>query len=243
MKKFSIIIIFVLGTVNAKAQDSYIGFSLGTSIPQGEFAQNVDIFSDGYAIPGFTVSFEGFYYPISLVGVGGTLGFGSVYAERDVYLGHLLDYIETQAVVPVLSQVPLPEETNFESGFWNYVNLMLGPELSVPFGPFQAGIRALGGLNMSFYPKRDLSYTEGLDDIMAVAKGPSANLVYSYGGSILYQSRSGTGIKLSADYFNSSAAYDFELTKITDTETYRDAREEEIEMEAISVTLGFFYVF
>ncbi len=243
MKKFSIIIIFVLGTVNAKAQDSYIGFSLGTSIPQGEFAQNVDIFSDGYAIPGFTVSFEGFYYPISLVGVGGTLGFGSVYAERDVYLGHLLDYIETQAVVPVLSQVPLPEETNFESGFWNYVNLMLGPELSVPFGPFQAGIRALGGLNMSFYPKRDLSYTEGLDDIMAVAKGPSANLVYSYGGSILYQSRSGTGIKLSADYFNSNAAYDFELTKITDTETYRDAREEEIEMEAISVTLGFFYVF
>ncbi|MCF8222448.1 MAG: hypothetical protein K9J25_04820 [Bacteroidales bacterium] len=243
MKKFLIVIILALVTVSAKSQDSYIGFSLGTSIPQGKFAQNVDIFNDGYAIPGFTVSFEGFYYPISLVGVGGTLGFGSVYAERDVYLGHLLDYIETQTVVPVLSQVPLPEETNFESGFWNYVNLMLGPELSVPFGPFQAGVRALGGLNMSFYPKRDLSYTEGLDDIMAIAKGTSANLVYSYGGSILYQSRSGTGIKLSADYFNSSAAYDFELTKITDLETYKDTREEEVEMEAISVTLGFFYVF
>lgn len=243
MKKFFVIIILAFGIISAKSQDSYIGFSLGTGIPQGEFAENEDIFSDGYAIPGFAVSFEGFYYPISIVGIGGSLGFGSVYAERDVYLGHLLDHIETQTQVPVLSQVPPANETSFESGFWNYVNLMLGPEISVPFGPFQAGIRALGGLNMSFYPKRDMSYAEGLDDITAIAKGISANFAYSYGGSILYQSRPGTGFKLSADYFSSSASYDFELTNNTDLETYTDLREEEIEMEAISVSLGFFYVF
>lgn len=225
------------------AQDSYIGFSLGTSMPKGDFASSEEMFADGYAIPGFTVQFEGFYYPVSIIGIGGVLDFGSLYANRDVYLEQLLDYAYNDSDLPLYVIPPGIDEVDFESGFWNYVNLFTGPEISVPFGRFQAGVRVLGGLSMAVYPKREMYYMEGQDDLEALIKGTTLNLGYTYGASLLYLSRGGTALKLSADYLHSSAAYDFELNLVTDAETFSDTEAGDIDIEALSVTLGFFYVF
>lgn len=245
MKRHLIIFLICLPLFgfHVTAQDSYIGFSLGTSIPKGDFASSEEMFADGYAIPGFTVQFEGFYYPVSIIGIGGILDFGSLYANRDVYLEKLLDYAYNVSDIPLSGIPPGLDEVDFESGFWNYVNLFAGPEISVPFGRFQAGVRALGGLSMIVYPKRELYYMEGQDEMEALIKGTTFNLGYTYGGSLLYLSRGGTGLKLSADYLHSSAGYDFGLNLVTDAETFSDTEAGDIDIQALSVTVGFFYVF
>ncbi|MBS0009858.1 MAG: hypothetical protein KFF49_00510 [Bacteroidales bacterium] len=245
MKKNTILFIIILLVFSSKlgAQESYIGFSLGTSIPRGDFAATENLFINGYAIPGFTVRFEGVYYHIPLIGIGARLGFGSLYAERDDYLEDMLEYAYMQSQVPVFGTMPESGDVGFESGFWNYINLMAGPELSVPFGRFQAGIRGFAGLTMAFYPRRELTYTEGTNLLEIYTKGPSAALAYAYGASLLYRSRAGTGIKLSADYLSSKANYDFNMDVAIDIDEYNISRSEDIDMEALSLTLGFFYLF
>ncbi len=244
MKKLLIIslIYFAVSGYNLTAQSSYLGFSLGASIPKGPFVQSEDLFSNGYAIPGFTICFEGFYYPFSILGFGGTLGFGSLYADQDVYLDHLVEYLNTQSSIPGIS-ITSADEVNFESGFWNYVNLLVGPEISVPLGRFQAGIRGLGGITAAFCPSREMSYIAGSEEVSFVTKGSSVALAYSYGGSILYKSRSGTGIKVSADYFNSNSSYDSEIDVTNVYGEYEMDRTDEIDTRALSLTLGFFYFF
>ncbi len=244
MKKAIIIPVCILFlSFNAGAQESYLGFSLGTSIPRGDFAAAGELFNDGYAIPGFTVNFEGYYFPVPVIGIGGVLGFGSLYAENEDYLEHLLDYAYTQSVIPVSGSRPLADDVGFESGFWNFVNLMAGPEISVPFGRFQAGIHGLAGLTMAFYPKRELFYEEGSSTVEISSDGPSAALAYSYGASLLYKSRSGTGLRLSADYLSSGASYDFKMDVISSSNEYSHTRSEDVDLEALSICVGFFYIF
>jgi len=244
MKKIILISVSILFLAfNSRAQESYIGFSLGTSIPRGDFAAAGDLFNDGYAIPGFTVNFEGYYFPVQIIGIGGVLGFGSLYAENENYLDHLLDYAWTQSEIPVFGSQPTADDVIFESGFWNYVNLMAGPEISVPFGRFQAGIHGLAGLTMAFYPKRELYYEDGSNTLETNSKGPSAAFAYSYGASLLYRSRSGTGLKLSADYLSSGASYDFKMDVVSNNNEYSLTRNEDVDLEALSICVGFFYIF
>ncbi|MEA1887246.1 MAG: hypothetical protein U9N72_08565 [Bacteroidota bacterium] len=245
MKRIIIVLLsfLFLCSFQSMAQESYLGFRLGTSVPKGDFTADKNLFNNGYAIPGFTVSFEGFYYPLPVIGVGGVLGFGSLFAERDVYLEDLIEYAYTQSTIPVFGSPPSTDEVDFESGFWNYINLLAGPELSVPFGRFQAGVRGLAGLTMAFYPTRELYYAEGVNSLETMAKGPSVAISYSYGASLLYRSRSGTGLKLNADYMSSKASYDFEMHVLGETADNNLTRTEDIDMEALSLTLGFFYVF
>jgi hypothetical protein len=244
MKKAIIIFVSILFlTINTRAQESYLGFSLGTSIPRGDFAAAEDLFIDGYAIPGFTVNFEGYYFPLRFLGIGGVLGFGSLYAENENYLDHLLEYAWTQTEIPVFGSQPTPDDVIFESGFWNYVNLMAGPEISVPFGRFQAGIHGLAGLTMALYPKRELYYEDNSNTLETNSKGPSAAFAYSYGASLLYRSRSGTGLKLSADYLSSGASYDFKMDVVSNNNEYSLTRNEDVDLEALSICVGFFYIF
>ncbi len=245
MKRTIIILLSILLVCSFKseAQRSYLGFSLGTSIPRGVFSSSEDLFNNGYAIPGFTVNFEGFYYPLPVIGIGGILGFGSLYANSDVYLEDLIEYAYTQSEIPMVGSPPATDDVGFESGFWNYVNILTGPELSVPFGRFQAGIHGLAGLTIAFYPTRELYYSEGTNSLETLAKGTSAALAYSYGASLLYRSRSGTGLKLSADYLSSKASYDFDMNVVNDIGEFDLTRSDDIDIEALSVTLGFFYIF
>jgi hypothetical protein len=245
MKRTVIILfsILLVSGLKLEAQNSYIGFSLGASIPRGDFSATDNLFSNGYAIPGFTVSFEGFYYPMPVIGIGGTLAFGSLYSDPDIYLDDLIDYAYTQSVIPIGGSPPLADDVSLESGFWNYVNLMAGPEFSVPFGRFQAGIHGLAGLTMAFYPTMEMYYEEGANTLETLAKGTSAALAYSCGASLLYRARSGTGLKLSADYLNSKASYDFDMNTVNNTGEFDLTRSEDVDIEALSITLGFFYVF
>lgn len=245
MKRIIIILFSILLVCSFKleAQSSYLGFSLGTSIPRSDFSSTEDLFNSGYAIPGFTVNFEGFYFPLPVIGIGGALAFGSLYADSDIYLDDLIEYVYNQSEIPVFGAPPTAEDVGLESGFWNYVNLLAGPELSVPFGRFQAGIHGLAGLTLAFYPTREMYYSEGTNSLETLSKGTSASVAYSYGANLLYKARSGTGLKLSADYLNSKASYNFDMNVINNTGEFDLTRSEDIDIEALSITLGFFYVF
>jgi len=245
MKKTAILLFsfFLVCSIKSEAQSSYLGFSIGASIPMNDFSSTENLFNSGYAIPGFTVSFEGFYFPLPVIGIGGTLAFGSLYADSDNYLEDLIEYAYTQSEIPVFGGPPVAEDIGLESGFWNYVNMLAGPELSVPFGRFQAAIHGLAGLTMAFYPTREMYYSEGANSLETLAKGTSAALAYSYGASLLYRARSGTGLKLSADYLNSKSSYDFDMDVVNNSDEFDLNRSEDIDIETLSITLGFFYVF
>ncbi|HCC71816.1 MAG TPA: hypothetical protein DEQ09_11800 [Bacteroidales bacterium] len=235
--------ILTIFTYRAQSQDSYLGFSLGTSIPRSDFSASEDLFSNGYAIPGFTVSFEGIYFPLPVIGVGGVLGFGSLYANSDVYQEDLIDFAYSQSEIPMFGSPPTQDDFGLESGFWNYVNLLVGPELSIPFGRFQAGIRGQAGFTFAFYPTREFYYSEGSNTLDILAKGSSASFAYSYGGSLLYKSRSGTGVKISADYLSTKVSYDLDMDVVNNNVDYNLTRPGNIDIDALSLTLGFFYSF
>lgn len=243
MKRIIVLLIVSLFVITLSAQNNYLGFNLGTSISKSDFAATENLFSDGYALPGFTIQFDAMYFPIPVVGIGGMLGFGSLYGDRDLYLDGILNYAYTQSTIPIYTAPPLVEDVDFESGFWNYVNLMIGPELALPLGRLQIGVRGMAGLSMNFYPKRDLFYDTGMEELSAVVKGLHISPGYLVGGNLLYQGRSGTGIRVSADYIKSNAAYNFEMNLQDDQTTHTDERDGKIAVETLNITIGLFYSF
>ncbi|MCD4769314.1 MAG: hypothetical protein K8R35_04025 [Bacteroidales bacterium] len=242
MKKIFILGIVLFYTFALSAQDSYIGINLGSSLPQGDFADTTDLFSNGFTLPGFSIQFDGIYYPMQVLGFGGMLGFGSLYTDYDRSLANLKEYIENHPNLPGIV-IPGDSDTDYTTGFWNYVNLLAGPELSAPIGRFQIGIRAMGGLSMIFSPKRKFSYENSFDKVNIVSRGASLSLAYLYGGSIMFKLSPGSSIRVAADYFSSNADYDMEIDVESVLGQLNEIKEGSVNIETIQLSLGLSYYF
>ena len=70
----------VLITTACYAQKSFMSLTMGSSIPVGSFSESEDIYSDGFAGSNFVINFDGAYFFMPVVGVGGTFSFGSSYS-------------------------------------------------------------------------------------------------------------------------------------------------------------------
>lgn len=242
MKKIFVVIMALFLVADMFAQDSYIGINLGSSFPQGDFADTTNIFSNGFALTGFSIQFDGVYYPIRVLGFGGALGFGSHYTDYDRSLSALKDYIENHPDLPGIV-IPGDNDTDYTSGFWNYVNLLAGPELSVPISRFQIGVRAMGGFSMLFSPKREFSYETSFDKVDVVSGSTNLSLAYLYGGSIMFKISPGSSIRAAAEYFRSNVDYDVEIDVESIVGQLNETWEERINIETIHLSLGLSYSF
>lgn len=242
MKKIFVIVITLFFVSSLFAQESYIGINLGSSLPQGDFADTTAIFSNGFALSGFSIQFDGVYYSMRVLGFGGLLGFGSLYTDYDLSLNKLKKYIMNH---PDLNGIVIPDdtETDYTSGFWNYVNLMAGPELSAPIGRFQIGIRAMGGFSMLFSPKQEFSYVNSFDRVDVVSGNADLSLAYLYGGSLMFKLSRGSSIRLAAEYFRSNVDYDVEIDIESIMGQLNEVREERISIETIQLSVGLSYTF
>ncbi|HUS87285.1 MAG TPA: hypothetical protein VMW76_08600 [Bacteroidales bacterium] len=242
MKSFMLSGLLFLLVLELPAQDSYFGINLGSSMPKNDFEATTNLATSGYALNGFSIQFDGIYFPVRFVGFGGLVGFGSIYPDRDSYLTNFVQYLSTNPSFAGLS-VPMEEEFDISSGFWNYFNIMAGPELAVEVGRFQAGVRVMGGGSLLIYPRMEIGYVDDFDEINLLADGSSLSLGYMYGGSLMFKLNRGSSLKLSADYFSTNSRYDFELDVDGLIGTVIEIKQQEVKIDVLHISLGLHYLF
>jgi hypothetical protein len=242
MKRVAIIAIMFLIASGASSQEGFIGINLGSSIPKTDFGATNSLFGNGHALSGFSIEFDGTYLPVTFAGVGGALGFGSLITDSDGYLDNLVGYLDNHSELGTLN-TPDADQFTTSASFWNYLNLLAGPELSAKIGQFRAGVRVMGGVSMVLSPKREYLYEDGLDKIGVTTGGNDLSLLYMYGGNLIYITGSGTAFKISAEYFHTRADYNFNMDVDSPIVTYSENLKKSLDIQYLIVSVGLSYSF
>ncbi len=209
-------IIFVLTSLSSVAQQNFASISFGAALPQGDYGATEDLATSGYARPGGAIKFDAGYFPVSYVGIAGSFSFGSNFAFRDSLLNDMTTHIVENAYT--IQDIPGYADTHYGSGFWNYINLFMGPLFSVRAShKLYVDFRALAGLSILRPPDQDLNIS--YDNTEISAHTTRNMLAFGYGGStyLRYSLNSGMALKLGADFYQSKATYEytFEISSLT----------------------------
>jgi len=187
------------------AQDSFLGLSMGASFPLGDYASGDNAFSSGYAGTNFVLNFDASYVVAPYIGIGATFSFGSNYADEDALKETLLTDLDKR-----YNQIdfPAPEDAEFSinMGKWTYINLMVGPNISIPLAILHLDFRALGGITFLTPPEREVGITWTGDEIFTSQSSQLIHFGYVLGAGIRFGMRGSTGIRIAADYFSSKPA-------------------------------------
>jgi len=214
---------------------------MGSSIPVGSFSETEDIYSDGFAGSNFVINFDGAYFFMPVVGMGGTFSFGSSYGGGESLENALYDDIIEK--FPILT-VPADPDYNFDAGKWNYVNLMAGPQISIPLNNINIDFKALGGLSFIFVPSRDISIELDNGEFQSSTNGDVLNLGYIIGTGVRFGVGRGTGIRLGLDYYHSKPAL-VTNNSYTSNNIPHDLQDDqfEISMNSLHMALGIAFNF
>ena len=223
------------------AQNSYISLSMGGTIPVGGFESTTDASTTGYAGSGFTLNIEGKYSFRPILGIGGTLNYGMNSTDEDALEKDWLEYVKN-----LYPDIIIPPDANiqFTTNAWNYVNLMVGPLVTIPVSRLFFEFKAQAGVSFITPPKRELYITYTNNEIYNNSSGHNTAFGYLLGAGILFQANEDYGIKLGADYFCSKAKLTIE-SQVNDgmggTEPHYDLWE--VPVTAFHVTVGIAYFF
>lgn len=240
MRIKTFIFLFLITTA-CYAQKSFMSLTMGSSVPVGSFSETEDIYSDGFAGSNFVINFDGAYFFMPVVGLGGTFSFGSSYGGGESLENALYDDIITK--FPILS-VPADTDPVFDSGKWNYVNLMAGPQISIPLNNINIDFKALGGLSFVFVPSRDISIELDNGEFQSSTQGDELNFGYIIGTGVRFGVGRGTGIRLGLDYYHSKPTL-VTNNSYTDNNIPHDLQDDqfEISMNSLHMALGIAYNF
>ena len=156
IKKILISALILLIPVLTFGQQNFASISFGTSTPLKEYSEVGDLTKNGYATTGASIKFDAAYFPVSYLGIGGSFGFGTNPGRSDSLKQDMIDYVlnNSQSII----DIPDYAETYFNSGFWNYINVFLGPHFSVrPAKRLYLDLRFLAGLSVIRPPDQELS--------------------------------------------------------------------------------------
>lgn len=199
--KLFIILFFI--TTCVFAQKNFMSLTMGASIPVGSFAESENIYSDGFAGSNFVLNFDAAYFFMPVVGISGTFSFGSSYGGGESLENAMYDDVLEK--FPILS-VPADPEFNFYAGKWNYVNLMAGPQITIPLYNLNIDFKALGGLSFVFVPPRDMRLELDGGEFVSSTQGDELNVGYMLGTGVRFGVGRGAGIRLGLDYYHSKPA-------------------------------------
>lgn len=211
MRKFGWIIIFFIG-LPAYAQQNFASISFGASLPMGEYGKTGDLASNGYARSGGAIKFDAGFFPVSYFGIGGSFSFGSNYAIRDSLLQDMVAYIEQNA--SSIIDIPPDADIQYGSGFWNYINVFLGPHFSIRASQrLYFDIRALAGVTILRQPDQELYIAFDGTEIFTTTSGSKATFGFTAGGGLRFKLNQNLSLKLGVDYSQSRAksVYNFGL--------------------------------
>jgi opacity protein-like surface antigen len=242
-KAICILILFLAGaSLQLMAQQNFASISFGASLPQGDYAATGDLSSNGYANTGGVIKFDAGYFPVSYIGIGGSFSFGSNYAKRDSMVNDLISYIEENA--SGIPDIPDDAEILYGTGFWNYINLFIGPQFSIRASQqLYFDFRFLGGLSIVRPPDQELRITYDGNEIYTRTSHNNAAFGFTTGGGIRYKFNDVLALKLSVDYVQTTAksTYTFDLFDgVIDDVPPIDA---EFKIQALEISAGLAYSF
>lgn len=210
MRRFTWIgmLFFSLLSLAVSAQQNFASISFGATLPQGEYASTGDLTSNGYARTGGAIKFDAGFFPVSYFGIGGSFSFGSNYAVRDSLIQDMVTYIEENA--STIIDIPEDAEIIYGSGFWNYINLFLGPHFSVRASQrLYFDFRALAGMTVIRLPDQDLRINFDGTEIYSYTSKTKLAFGFTAGAGLRYNLNSDLALKFAADYFQSRAQYEY----------------------------------
>ena len=210
MKRFFWILGLVAGLTAypLQAQQSFASISFGAVLPQGSYASTDGLDDSGYARTGGAIKFDAAYFPVSYVGIGGTFSFGSNFAYRDSLLQDMILYVEENAS----SVIDIPEDAEilYGSGFWNYINLFVGPNFSVrPAQRLYFDFRVLAGGTILRAPDQELSINFDGTEIYSQTSRNKLAFGFTAGAGMRFRLNSALAFRLAADYFQSRAKFEY----------------------------------
>lgn len=197
-----------LYSLAVNGQQNFASISFGATIPQGEYAGTGDLTSNGYARTGGAIKFDAGFFPVSYFGIGGSFSFGSNYAVRDSLIQDMVGYIEDNA--SSIIDIPEDAEIIYGSGFWNYINLFLGPHFSIRASQrLYFDFRGLAGLTVLRLPDQDLRINFDGTEIYTHTSKTNVAFGFTAGAGFRYNLNSDLALKFAADYFQSKAQYEY----------------------------------
>ena len=207
-----IILMMAVGSMQLTGQQNFASISFGATLPQGDYGATGDLASNGYARTGGAIKFDAAYFPVSYFGIGGSFSFGSNYAIRDSLVKDIISYIE--ANTPGEIDIPEDAEILYGSGFWNYVNLFIGPHFSIRASEkLYLDFRALAGLSIIRPPDQELRITYDGNNIYSRTSYNNVAFGFTGGAGLRFMLNSNIALKLSGDFIQTKArnTYTFDL--------------------------------
>jgi opacity protein-like surface antigen len=233
-----LLLVAVLPTLG---QQNFASISFGVSQPLGEYGMTEDLASNGYARAGGTIKFDAAYFPVSYLGLGGSFSFGSNFSEGDLLLEDIVTYVRENA--SNIIEIPDYAVSTYASGFWNYINLFIGPHFSVRATQrLYLDIRLLGGLSILRLPDQALQIT--YDDVIINTTSSGNKLTFGFtgGGGLRFKLSDMLALKLGVDYNWSSAKFEYDfhfVSEIADVPPLDAA----FPLQTLELTAGLAYAF
>jgi len=235
-------ILFALASFPAFAQQNFASISFGATMPQGDYAASGDLSSNGYAKKGGAIKFDAGYFPVSYFGIGGSFSFGSNYAMRDSLLNDMVTYIEENA--SNIIDIPDNAEILYGSGFWNYINVFIGPHFSIRASPrLYFDFRGLAGVSFIRPPDQELRINFDDTSIYSTTSHNSTSFGFLAGGGMRYNLNSNLALKLAADYFQSKSKNTYAFDLFQDVAEDIPPLDAEFLIQTVELTIGLAYSF
>ncbi len=203
--------LFLISNVSAQ-DESFLGISVGAAIPQGKFADTTFGEGNGYAGTGFMFAFDAAWFPDDYLGIGATVTYASNNPDKKKYLEDAKN--ELIMNYPLLGEF-IDSNFIFDYGVWKYLNIYVGPTVTVPAGYFNFDFRVLAGLTLAWQPNQEIqaTYESGSTFSRKSNPKPVPTIGYSAGIGVRYAFKSGFVLRVMTDYANSKPT--FEVTEIT----------------------------
>jgi hypothetical protein len=237
--RFSILLFFAL-TTTVFAQKNHLSLSMGLAQPLGDFALANNLYSDGYAQPGFNLAFEGNYIPRWYVGVGGAVSFATNFSQNSQLFNALVEDINAY------STPNIPDSTliYYEHEKWSYVSFLVGPTLALPGERIQLNLKAYAGFCVVLPPTQHMEIV--FDDSKYYRSGDAQNVAFCYalGTDLIYKLKGNYSLKLGAEYFSTKSESSNKLSYSEDNDiTQLVVPNKTVEIRALHLTLGLAYLF
>jgi hypothetical protein len=241
MKRILAFVLFLFFMFNSFGQNGFLSLSMGVSIPVGDFADTVDLYKSGFAGTNFALNFDGAYFFLPYLGLSGTFSFGSNSGGTEELQNKIKKEIPLK--FPELS-VPFESRYNFNIGQWNYVNLMVGPQISILLNNIGLDFKVLAGPSFITSPGRETTLQLTNGEFSSYQENRQLNFGYILGSGFRFGIGRSTSIRLSADYFHSKSSFEIKNSYLTDgtpTDLHNDKYN--LPITSLHVALGIAYNF
>ncbi len=231
-----------LAIIPVVAQQNFASISFGAAIPLGDYSSIGDLATGGYARTGGAIRFDAGYFPFTYFGIGGSFAFGSNYALRDSLLNDMSSYIEKNA--SSLPDIPSDADIRYGTGFWNYINLFLGPHFSIRASQkLYFDFRGLAGISIIRPPDQELSIIYTDTEIFSRISKTKVAFGFTGGAGLRYTLNSNISLKLGADFFQSRARYNYTFNLFKEIAEDVPPVESNFLVRTVELTAGLAYSF